>query len=422
MTSQKTYGGMLDTDFGDNGIVTIVNGNPDYGTIHIKQLLAKDSWIYFGGHSSKGNSSYFTLGRLDLNGDPDLDYGENGLFQHPLPEFAGLSSFALQDGRIIVHAKSTSSISTNFSYFYRLEENGSLDKTFGEDGQVCLELGSLSSQPIEVLESSAADQTGMVILRDGKILTIHYYGWIIRLTPEGAPDKTFSPTGFIHIKNPHNPTSLLQSLLVDDKQEKYVVGGLTLAASSHHAMLACLHKNGEPDNSFGKLQNGFVVFDVRDSTFEQLVRQNNGRILGVGKAGAFPDIKALLISSEPNGEPNIQFHQGRPLLTALAKETQWEAGAFQEDGRSVVVGSTGTFMPMTHQLVVARFNGNGTLDADFANGEGYVKQTLPTDGKGRYIARIALQPVDGKILVSAIPLVPNNENPGNPVILRYLPD
>lgn len=43
MTSQKTCGGMLDTDFGDKGIVTIVNGNPDYGTIHIRQLLVKDS-------------------------------------------------------------------------------------------------------------------------------------------------------------------------------------------------------------------------------------------------------------------------------------------------------------------------------------------------------------------------------------------
>ena len=421
MTSQKTYGGMLDTDFGDEGIVTIVNGNPDYGTIHIKQLLVKDSWIYFGGHSSQGNSSYFTLGRLDLNGDPDLDYGENGLFQHPLPEFSGLSSFALQDGRIIVNAESKSSISTNFSYFYRLEANGSLDKTFGEDGQVCLELGSLSTQPIEVLESSAADQTGMVILRDGKILTIHYYGWIIRLTPQGAPDTTFSLTGFIHIKNPHNPTSLLQSLLVNDTQEKYVVGGLTLATSSHHAMLACLHDNGKPDESFGWMKNGFVVFDIRASEFKQLVRQHNGRILGVGEAGASSDIKALLISSEPNGEPNIQFNQGRPLLTALAKETQWEAGAFQENGRSVVVGSTGTFTPMTHQLVVARFNSDGTLDADFGNGEGYVKQTLPTDGKGRYMASIALQS-DEKILVSAIPFVLRDEEPGYPMILRYLPN
>ncbi|MFJ5257726.1 hypothetical protein ACIP8I_21355 [Pseudomonas sp. NPDC088414] len=420
MTSQKTYGGMLDTDFGDKGIVTIVNGNPDYGTIIIKQLLVTDSWIYFGGHTSKGNFSYFTLGRLDLNGDPDLDYGEKGLFQHPLPEFAGLSSFALQDGRIIVHAKSASSVSTNFSYFYRLEENGSLDKTFGEDGQVCMKLGSLSTKPIEILESSAADQTGMVILRDGKILTTHYYGWIIRLTPEGAPDTTFSPTGFIHIKNPHNPTSLLRSLLVDEEEKKYVVGGLTLAYSGHHAMLACLHENGELDKSFGKLRNGFVVFDVRVSTFEQLVRQNNGRIPGVGKAGAFPDVKALLISSEPNGEPNIQFNQGQPLLTALAKETQWEAGAFQKDGRSVVVGSTGTFTPMTHRLVLARFNSNGTPDTSFGNGNGYVQQTLPSDGKGRYKAIIALQS-DEKILVSAIPFVLRDEEPGYPMILRYLP-
>lgn len=261
----------------------------------------------------------------------------------------------------------------------------------------------------------------MVILSNGKILTFHRNGWIIRLTPEGEPDTEFSKKGYIYIKNPHNPTSLLRSLLVDEKQEKYVVGGLALAASSHHAMLACLHKNGEYDKSFGWMKNGFVVFDVRASEFKQLVLQHNGRILGVGTAGAFPDIKALLISSEPNGLPNIQFNGGIPLPTALDKETQWEAGAFQENGRSVVVGSTGTFTPMTHQLVVARFKSNGTLDTDFGNGEGYVKQTLPTDGKGRYIARIALQPVDGKILVSATPSVRNNEDPGNPVILRYLP-
>jgi len=425
MTSQKTYGGMLDTDFGDKGIVTIVNGNPDYGTIHIQKLMVKDSWIYFGGRSARGNSVYITMGRLDLKGNPDLEYGKNGLVQHLLPGFGALSSFALQtDGRIIVHADSASSTS-NFSYFYRLEKDGSLDKTFGNDGLVSLELlkdsSSPSTEPSQALDNSAADQTDMAILSDGKILTFHRNGWIIRLTSKGEPDTDFSDTGYIHIKNPHNPTSLLRSLLVDEKQEKYVVGGLALAASSHHAMLACLHNNGKPDESFGWMKNGFVVFDVRASELKQLVLQHNGRILGVGTAGAFPDTNALLISTEPNGEPNIRFNGGNPLPTALDKETQWEAGAFQKDGRSVVVGSTGTFTPMTHQLVVACFNSNGALDADFGVGKGYVKQTLPTDGKGRYIARIALQPVDGKILVSAIPSVRNNEDPGNPVILRYLP-
>lgn len=299
-------------------------------------------------------------------------------------------------------------------------------KTFGEDGLFSLELlkdrDSPSTEQSQLLENSAAGQTDMVILSDGKILTFHRNGWIIRLTPEGKPDKTFSAKGYIYIKNPHNPTSLLRSLLVDDKQEKYVVGGLTLAASSHHAMLACFHKNGEPDESFGRMKNGFVVFDVHASEFNQLVRQNNGRILGVGTAGAFPDIQALLISSEPNGEPNIQFNQGQPLLTSLDKETQWKASAFQENGRSVVVGSAGTFKPMTHQLVVARFNSNGTPDTSFGNGQGYVKQTLPSYGKGRYMARVALQPDDEKILVSAIPLVPKDEEPGDPVILRYLPN
>ncbi|MBY8958108.1 hypothetical protein J1G18_12470 [Pseudomonas sp. MIS38] len=426
MISQKTYGGMLDTDFGDKGIVTIVNGNPDYGTVHIQKLMVTDSWIYFGGRSARGDSVYITMGRLDLKGNPDPKYGENGLVQYLLPGFGALSSFALQtDGRIIVHADHASSTS-NFSYFYRLEEDGSLDKTFGEDGLFSLELledhDSPSMEQSQLLENSAAGQTDMVILSDGKILTFHRNGWIIRLTPEGKPDKTFSAKGYIYIKNPHNPTSLLRSLLVDDKQEKYVVGGLTLAASSHHAMLACFHKNGEPDESFGRMKNGFVVFDVRASEFNQLVRQNNGRILGVGTAGAFPDIQALLISSEPNGEPNIQFNQGQPLLTSLDKETQWEASAFQENGRSVVVGSAGTFKPMTHQLVVARFNSNGTPDTSFGNGQGYVKQTLPSFGKGRYMARVALQPDDEKILVSAIPLVPKDEEPGNPVILRYLPN
>jgi uncharacterized delta-60 repeat protein len=72
-----------------------------------------------------------------------------------------------------------------------------------------------------------------------------------------------------------------------------------------------------------------------------------------------------------------------------------ERGLVDGSGRILVAGSSN---PTTHDLVVGRLNGDGSIDASFGSG-GTVTVNLKSDADNEYVHSLALQS-DGKILVS----------------------
>jgi uncharacterized delta-60 repeat protein len=70
----------------------------------------------------------------------------------------------------------------------------------------------------------------------------------------------------------------------------------------------------------------------------------------------------------------------------------------QSDGKIVVTGAcTGT--DGANDMLVARFNTNGTLDTSFGGGIGYVRLDGPGSASGEGGFDVAIQPADGKIVV-----------------------
>jgi uncharacterized delta-60 repeat protein len=108
------------------------------------------------------------------------------------------------------------------------------------------------------------------------------------------------------------------------------------------------------------------------------------------------------------GDPDRSFRGGK-VTTSLGKEGGGAtATALQRDGKIVVISGTGSITDS--DVVLVRYNANGSVDGSFGSGG-----KRRTDLGGADEARdVAVQP-DGKILVAG-------QSDGDLVLVRYNPD
>jgi uncharacterized delta-60 repeat protein len=157
-----TTSGSIDNSFGVTGIAAASNGNADgaYGV-----LVQPDGKILLAGTCPLSGVSAYCIARLDNSGNPDIEFGfPVGAYRLARYTFGSaltiLSSIALQsDGRIVV-AGTCLSTTPDFC-LARLNDNGSLDQSFGISGVV-------KTNVIDDADFALA----MLIQPDGKIVVV----------------------------------------------------------------------------------------------------------------------------------------------------------------------------------------------------------------------------------------------------------
>lgn len=312
---------------------------------------------------------------------------------------------------------------------------GTLDKTFGAgssdgtpDGMVSLSLG-------------AGNDTarGTVVQPDGKILVVGSTTssgagttssniLVQRFNADGSPDKTFGADG----NNDGTPDGAVALSLGGSSEEegraialqrignetKIVVAGTSTQSGSKNLVVARLASNGAIDETFGTdnndgTPNGYVSVSLSDGddVANALAIQADGKILVAGTAGSGADsnIAVVRLNSDgsldktgfgvgstdgsPDGVVTLSLGSGSDVAVAIA---------VQADGRAVVVGDSTSVGGGTSNIVVARLNGDGSLDEDFGKSndgtpDGVVNVSLG-DGDD-HASAVAIQ-INGKILVA----------------------
>jgi uncharacterized delta-60 repeat protein len=180
-----------------------------------------------------------------------------------------------------------------------------------------------------------------------------------------------------------------------------MVGG-----SSGDFTLARYNADGSLDAGFGS--GGKITTDVVGSLEEYangVAIQPDGKIVVVGSTGVFTSptqdrFSFALLRYNPDGGLDSGFGSGGKVTSGVVGQAR--AVALQPDGKIVVVGDTQVFGNPNDfsNVVVARYNANGSLDTSFALGTG---QTLTDIGGTNQAFNVALQ-ADGKIVVSGNPI------------------
>ena len=283
--------------------------------------------------------------------------------------------------------------------------DGSPDAAFGTGGAVFVSLdqtGAISEpsgpgDPLNAL-TPPATPTAMTVQADGKILVAgnFVYGYT-----EVGPTPTY-------------PGEI----------EPDIIALVPLT----HSFLARFNSDGTLDTSFG--DGGVVVshfaggngsssqaFDAANA----LVVQPDGKIVVAGSSAEQPgNGKNLALARyNPDGSVDSTFGDGGMVLGPVGSEAS--SLALQGDGKIVAAGWAGTLVGGGVDLLAARFNSDGSLDATFGDG-GLVETSIGNMGIA-YAKDVVVQ-ANGDVTASgfAYERGPNGQDNGPEFLVRYTPD
>jgi uncharacterized delta-60 repeat protein len=330
-------------------------------------------------------------------GNLDLTFAGTGyVMDARYPFLQGLNVIIQVDGKIVVCGGTPATAEVS-----RLNPDGTLDTSFGNGGRIL---------PNEFFGFPRSGCTSLLLQPDGKILFVGGFGNIglpggggavVRFNSDGTPDTSFDVDGLvwinfnIYVGAPH------RAALGPDG--KIAVQGVWADPrfGSLYGGMARYNSDGSVDTTFG--DNGSMI----SGTFGGvgLTFQADGKMVGgVGgmRVARYNANGSLDTSFDGDGTSAAPSLPGNPFPRTLA---------LLPDGKILAAGEINN-EPNLYFCIV-RYNGDGSLDTTF-NGTGTVVTSVP--GSYGYLSGLGVQ-TDGRIVAGGNSLFPGNTN--DLVVVRY---
>jgi uncharacterized delta-60 repeat protein len=267
--------GTIDNAYANNGYKQISFGSA-YDEL-LGSAQQKDGKIILCGASSN-NGIGMAIARLDTNGTLDNTFGASGKYFDILQGESYAYCTAIQNNGQIVLAGSTKI--GGFTGFrkealIRLNANGTLDNTFGNNGVV---INDIDTSKTDEARSLAIDSNQNILIGSGgnsgkAILT--------KIKPNGLLDSTFGNGGNLQLITSSAFNGIYELVIQSDG--KYI---FVLAESNEY--LIRLNPNGTFDSTFNG--NGKVLLDT--ATNSRIAVQPNGKIIVVSTKYTFSPFAA----------------------------------------------------------------------------------------------------------------------------------
>jgi len=342
--------GTPDSTFGNGGAATATTILPTGATAI---AIQPDGKIVAAGDIgvSQDESDFFVM-RFDVSGNPDPGFGQNGSVSI---KFSGVSETSLASslviepgGRIVVagHLKSN----PPQIEIARLNNNGSLDMSFGIGGKVITEQATGASFQAGLAETA----DGHILVAGGAVVNGSPDFGLWRYNNNGTIDATFGGGDGLATVDFVNSIDTVQAMAVQPDGRIVLFG----QAGTQDA-LARFDSNGNLDPDFN--ENGKVVGTMLQGNISarDLVLQADGEILTVGtvllSGGA--DQRVLVSRYHSFGSPDQTFgNDGRVMIDLTPSNERGEALALQTDGKIVVAGHANA--GFSDAGLVVRYNGS----------------------------------------------------------------
>ncbi len=303
--------GTLDSTFGTNGsTVTAIDGGSGAWDKPYSMAIQSDGKIVVAGVSENSSSDYaFAIARFDSNGTLDNTFGTNGTVRTALSG-GGLDdeaySVAIQsDGKIVLGGFSENSSSDYAFALARYDTNGSIDSTFGTDGEVRTYIpGGDGTSDYGLSVAIQTDGKIVVAGASGKASSDYAFA-VARYNSNGSLDNTFGTNGTVRdfISGGDSTDDEAYAVAIQSNG-KIDAAGYSDDASGHYAFaVAQLNSDGSLDNTFSTngTERSFISGggSIRDKGTSVAI-QSDGKIVVAGR-------------SEPTGGGNYAFAVARYL-------------------------------------------------------------------------------------------------------------
>jgi uncharacterized delta-60 repeat protein len=395
--------GSLDMSFNAPNGYNLFNSAADNRDRGVEVAIQSDGKIVVLGYSHNGANEDVLLARYNTDGSLDTSFGTGGFVLYDRGGNDRGLGLALQPDGNIVAVGYTYVGGQRDVLVLRYHVNGTLDSTFGTGGSA-----TYSSS------GSATDiGFGVAIQSDGGIIVVgetsngtNQDTLVLRYTTGGSLDHGFGSGGvFVYGGSGKNMDRGFAAAIQPDG--KIVVVGASVVNNKDDVLVLRLNSNGTLDGTFGSA--GVATYSGAGDHYDYgngVALQGDGRIvvLGVTSIGTAFDI--LLLRYNSNGTLDTTFGTGGVVIygDSGARNDYGYALVIQKDGKIVITGYT---QGSSDDLLVVRFNPTGALDTTFGT-EGTVTWN-GTAGGTDYGQGIALQS-DGKLIITGFSHNGTNED------------
>ncbi|WP_053076586.1 hypothetical protein [Caenimonas sp. SL110] len=340
--------GSLDTTFDTDGILTSASpGSSDAVTGMVE--LADGGFMAVATRAVTGVSNSVVLIKYNSNAAVDTTFGTDGMqtvaISATSSAFASNGLIAQDDGKFVVTGSEDRGLGDGSStgFVMRFNANGTPDASFGTDGKVVVQLGTLIDQVLAVVQQD-----------DGKLVVsgLSFYsgtsnhGFIARFNENGTLDTTFSTDGVAWSPFPSPADDAFQNLALQ-ADGKIVVTGFrahtgTPYPEDYDRVLLRYNADGTLDTTFN---NAYSLGEAVSYT------ENAGAIVLDATAQVY-DAELTAQDSYGGSTLTLSRHGG-----ASADDVFGSSGEISLADGNVLIGAT----------VVGTFSsGNGSISIQFA--------------------------------------------------------
>ena len=288
--------GTVDNTFGTNGVFeNDLNNDRDYGRCIVP--LSNGQYLVSGQNSM---GSYFRTFIMRLNNDGTIDrtFGQNGYTIIDNNENSDAWNIAVdQSGSIYAAGYKTSNGKMNCA-IWKLKENGSLATSFGTSGELILSTTNESERLFDIE------------LRDHKIAVAGYSnlngiceGFLAVLDTQGNLDNNFNSKGYLKV-NYQGTNTYLKGVGIMSNGKVVCCGAYTDSSNKYHGLVAVYTKTGLVDSAFST--DGYYYYYSAPSFFITLqIDCKDAIYVGGYKTISSSDI--VLKKLNANGSPDASF-------------------------------------------------------------------------------------------------------------------
>ncbi len=380
--------GSLDNSFGLNGIALFDIADGCSEGLYSPFQLANGKIIAAGNYGEAyllecetANNGDLMLVRINENGSIDNSFGNNGVVVNNIAG-NGDEPFQLNiiNGKPTICGHTVAMNSTTASYIAGLvaqfNADGTLNTNFGTGGK------TIVSQPSLGYSSNAYNMT----TDDNNrllVATVHFDGTaaysMVRLMPDGSFDTSFGIDGRVVIEN----SGLRFAYCIATNGDKIIIGG---NAADRFGLIQ-LNNDGSLDTTFGT--NGITITDMPGAgdRIWTVKRLADGSILAGGTAGG----TWALYRYTNNGILDNTFS-----ATATCNPISGRIYELIElaNGKILVAGAP--FLQTPSEFNIVQLNADGSPDINFGTNGVF---SLPFDQGHGYATTMALYPDQSKIII-----------------------
>lgn len=362
--------GSLDASFGEKGKVLTDFASAADERVHAI-VIDDEGRIVAGGWAAVGGGGYcFALARYTSDGSLDTSFGEDGqvLTDFLSSDYERIHTIAIDDeGRIVAGGEATIASSGKLHFaLARYTPDGHLDTRFNREGMVLT--GFASGFP-DAVTALATDVHGGIVAggwAQGERSGLQF--GVVRYTSDGNLDAGFGRDGRVWTDFMSAAAESISALVVDVRGRIVVGGWAAVGGSGYQFALARYNTDGKLDVGFGqggKILTNFVATSAEYIT--SMAIDGRGRIVagGWGDVGG-GETRVALARYMPDGNLDSGFGENGITLTGLAATSSGRAYAVAIDQKDrIVAGGEAVVEGGGVQFVLMRYRHDGKLDARF---------------------------------------------------------